>query len=124
MFYDLNTRKEWLEQIADDLEYKDDLIERLREELEAAKKETFKDAVIQDLRKRLKEVEYEIYRGFPISEEEEREIKRWKKSHELIHKGGHGAIGGKYTYSFTPTSIGSIGEITCTCGEKFCFSDI
>lgn len=28
-----------------------------------------------------------------------------------------GAIGGRFTYSFTPTSLGQVTKIKCACGE-------
>lgn len=34
------------------------------------------------------------------------------------------AIGGKFTYTFIPTSIGVIGEVTCSCGESMTFSNL
>jgi len=34
-----------------------------------------------------------------------------------------GAIGGKFTYSFTPTSLGVIAVITCSCGYKLDCTD-
>ena len=37
---------------------------------------------------------------------------------------GHGCIGGSLTWCFTPTSIGTIGEVICSCGEKFTFQDL
>nr|DAG04561.1 MAG TPA: hypothetical protein [Siphoviridae sp. ctDXu9] len=36
---------------------------------------------------------------------------------------GHGCIGGSLTWCFTPTSIGTIGEVICSCGEKFTFQN-
>lgn len=36
----------------------------------------------------------------------------------------HGCIGGNYSYIFIPTSIGIIGEIQCSCGEKFTFCEL
>ena len=33
-------------------------------------------------------------------------------------------IGGTFSYTFTPTSLGTIGEITCTCGQTFCFRSL
>lgn len=32
----------------------------------------------------------------------------------------HGAIGGEITFHITPTSIGSVIEVSCTCGSKTC----
>ena len=35
-----------------------------------------------------------------------------------------GCCGGRYTYQFVPTSIGTVGEVICSCGEKFTFQDL
>ena len=116
--------RELFNEIAEEFERKEVAIERLRKENEELRDEKYKDEELARLKRRLEDVEYELYRGFPISEEEETKIKKWKEIHEIKHKGGHGAIGGKYTYMFVPTGVGTIGEIKCTCGESFCFSDI
>lgn len=34
-----------------------------------------------------------------------------------------GAIGGAYTWSFTPTSLGVVSTLKCACGEKLDVSD-
>jgi len=34
-----------------------------------------------------------------------------------------GAIGGRLTFSFTPTSIGTFANVTCACGEKIELTD-
>lgn len=34
-----------------------------------------------------------------------------------------GVIGGAYTYSFTPTALGTITEIKCICGKKEVLTD-
>ena len=60
--------------------------------------------------------------GFPISEEEDKKIKEWI---EKRPKCNEGAIGGRYTYQFTPTSIGVIGTIIDgMTGEKFTFQEL
>lgn len=50
--------------------------------------------------------------------------KKWIERHDVKHidpKSGKrevGAIGGAYTWCFTPTSIGTILHIKCACGKK------
>lgn len=64
---------------------------------------------------------------FVLSEDEELTVKNWVTSHNNDkHKGNtdSGAIGGRFTYCFTPTSIGTVGEVVCTCGDKFTFRDL
>lgn len=63
---------------------------------------------------------------FSITPEQVEAIRAWKKEHEAEAHGGSeyaGAIGGRYTYEFTPTSIGTFGRIRCGCGAKFDFDD-
>ena len=60
-------------------------------------------------------------RGFDISEAEADLIRSWKERHIKMDHNGHyvkSAMGGQFSYIFTPTSIGVIGEITCTCGAS------
>ena len=69
--------------------------------------------------------------GFPVTEEEDKAIRKWQETHlrekhpEALEDPSYfGAIGGNWTYKFIPTSIGTIGEVKCSCGEKYCFSDL
>lgn len=103
---------------------KENTIEYLRSQLEKAKADTYKDAELVKIKARYEEMEKDYYRGFPISKSEEKAIKEWQTEHEKAHKGGHGAIGGKYTYIFVPTSIGTIGTIKCSCGANFDFQEL
>lgn len=68
-----------------------------------------------------------------ISKEEEEKIKEWQLKHDAEKHGlktmeqrlrAGGCCGGRYTYQFVPTSIGTIGEVICSCGEKFTFQDL
>jgi hypothetical protein len=39
--------------------------------------------------------------------------------HDIKHAGqGSGAVGGRYTFEFTPTSLGTIQKVLCACGES------
>lgn len=71
--------------------------------------------------------------GFPISENEHESIQAWIKNHDeekhgADYKNGKyrnsGAIGGAYTYEFTPTSIGTFGRVRCSCGRCFDFREL
>jgi hypothetical protein len=63
------------------------------------------------------------------NEDEEKQIKEWNRKHDRKcpilknHKdkttSPYGTIGGGRTYTFTPTSIGTIMTIECACGEEF-----
>lgn len=59
-------------------------------------------------------------RTFTIDDEEEKKIEEWLKTHDGVcrHAGGKntGAIGGRLTFSFTHTSIGTVLKVQCACG--------
>jgi hypothetical protein len=62
--------------------------------------------------------------NFELSELQKKKYLAWKKRKEK--KTGEvyvGAIGGAYTFCFTPTSIGTIVEVTCTDGAKIDLTD-
>lgn len=108
-------------------------IKLLTEQNKKLRDEKYKDEELQKLTNELEECRKEVRRGFSISEDEEKSINEWKKKHELEKHGiktdrdridAHGAIGGAYTYHFLPTSIGIVGEVSCSCGEKFYFRDL
>ena len=96
-------------------------IENLRKENAKLKSEHYKDEKLQDMLKRLKAMEKEYYRGFPISKEEETQINKFKDKYRNKY---HGAIGGAFTYKFTPTSIGIAGEVIAPNGESFTFKEL
>lgn len=65
--------------------------------------------------------------SFDITKEEDKAINAWVKNHIFNRHQGHhygGAIGGTYEYIFTPTSIGEVGTIKCTCGDSFTFREL
>lgn len=108
-------------------------IEKLEKENKALKDEHYKDEKLQRMQEELTSLRRAIYRGFPISEEDQKRITRWQKEHDKEAHGitdikGHlakaGAIGGDYTYEFVPTSIGTFGSVKCTCGAKFEFQEV
>ena len=86
------------------------------------KSESYKDEEIAKIKKEWNEMREDYNRGFPISEEEHERINKWVESRPIANEG---AIGGRYSYEFTPTSIGTIGTIVDSfTGEKFTFQDI
>ncbi|RHS76910.1 hypothetical protein DW953_04800 [Ruminococcus sp. AM45-2] len=97
------------------------------------KEEHYKDTELQKMKEELERVRADMYRGFPISAEQEQRIKEWQDKHdaevhglktlkERVHAGG--CIGGRYSYEFVSTSIGVIGTAKCNCGAKFTFQDL
>ena len=118
IFNSVNTLKEYILQLKDQ-----------RDRAWAELKEYNKDERIQKFQNEIDELKNRKRKGmaFVITPEEQAMINEWKENHvKEKHNGDHyaGAIGGRYSYSFVPTSIGDIGEIICDCGEKFCFREL
>ena len=97
------------------------------------KEEHYKDTELQKMKEELERVRADMYRGFPISAEEEKRIKEWQDKHDAEVHGlktlkervsAGGCIGGRYSYEFVSTSIGVIGIVKCNCGAKFTFQDL
>jgi hypothetical protein len=68
-------------------------------------------------------------RTFTITDTEELKIKALIAHHNTTCPYGDpkkkmGAIGGRFSYTFTPTTIGTIASLECACGEKLAFQDI
>lgn len=102
-----------------------DDVTRLRVENQALKSENYKDEELARLKESLNskdELIRKLYgRTFVIDDDEQEKIDEFKAKH---NHGSAGAIGGQYSYTFTPTSIGTVGTITCSCGESFDFSNL
>lgn len=110
-----------------DLNSTENTIRQMEREIERLRSEAYKDEALQDANETIELLRKAFDKSFTISEEEYAEIENWKKQHELeAHNGAGttGAIGGRYTYSFTPTSLGTVGTIHCSCGAEFTFSEI
>jgi len=64
--------------------------------------------------------------SFSYTDEELDQIHEWVKNHKCTLEEdpnfpGYkkvGAIGGEITYSFTPTGLGMISKVKCTCGAE------
>lgn len=54
---------------------------------------------------------------FSLTELQVEKITKFVTEHECIIT-NEGSIGGKYTYSFTPTTLGTVDKITCACGKS------
>ena len=111
-----------------------DLADYLKEADEERKKavdklaEFNKDEKIKELEKELENERKRTnkIRSFAIEPKDVKRIDAWKARHEAEkHNGSQyaGAIGGRYTYEFTPTSIGTFGRIRCACGDHFDYDD-
>lgn len=65
---------------------------------------------------------------FTITPEQYQQITDWQKTHpcKLRNANGEiyvGAIGGATTYHFTPTGLGILTTVTCSCGAEFELTD-
>jgi hypothetical protein len=61
---------------------------------------------------------YEIVQMFYLTQGEKDKGDRWIAAHDEDKRHPGGAIGGLYTWYFTPTSIGVACTVQCMCGEK------
>lgn len=130
----LSIMQENLQSIAKSIEYQQRCVEnivndfqKLQQENSRLHSEHFKDEALKEAEETIQLLRKQFDKSFSITEEEYEKIENWKKQHEAeAHNGTSiiGAIGGRYTYSFTPTSIGTVGTIHCTCGAEFTFSEI
>lgn len=123
----------FVEDIKHELQGKDIRIEYLEKQNQELRNEKYKDNELSRMESELKTMKEDYYRGFPISEEEQESIREWMDKHdEEVHHARTlgdklklgGCCGGRYTYEFTPTSIGTIGTVKCSCGAKFTFQDM
>lgn len=95
-------------------------VENLKKENAELKSEHYKDEQLSNMKDKLNRMEKDYYRGFPISEEEEEQINKFQDKYRKYY----GAIGGAFTYKFTPTSIGVIGEVIAPNSESLVFKDL
>lgn len=111
----------------------EDRIKYLVEENKKLKEDHYKDEEIQKMQQKLDKMQKAYYRGFPISEDEEKAIEEWKKKHDaqahgwrtaLMRQKAEGVSGGRYTYVFVPTALGTCGIVKCHCGAEFEFQEI
>lgn len=98
-----------------------------------------KDDEIQALKDEIDAMRTSSRKGmsFVVSEEELAEINAWQEEHINKYHDGNayaGAIGGRFSYKFIPTSIGDIGYVYCDSCKKnhkvkkkerrFCFREL
>jgi hypothetical protein len=97
----------------------------LRKEIEKVKSDTYKDEELAKMKSEYDRMKEAYFRGFPISEEEHKKINEWIDEQMKKHPGIGGAIGGRFTYEFLPTGIGTAGTIIDGfTGDKFTFQEL
>lgn len=107
-------------------------INNLRNQIKDLTYSQYKDKKLREMKDKLEATQREYNRGFPITDKEWDAIETWKGKHDREVHGLTecnerigGAIGGRYTFEFIPTTIGIIGTIKCeSCGEKFTFREL
>ena len=96
-------------------------VESLKKENAELKSEHYKDEQLSNMKDKLNKMEKDYYRGFPITENEKKQIDNFINKYRGKN---FGAIGGAFTYKFTPTSIGIVGEVIAPNGESFTFKEL
>ena len=62
---------------------------------------------------------------FSLSEHEQKKFKSWRDAHDRACRirDEHTAIGGRFTFAFTQTSIGDVIKVKCACGAEIEVTD-
>ena len=58
---------------------------------------------------------------FNLTDDEKLRIDKWRRKHKC--KVRVATIGGRLTYCFTPTGIGVLAKVKCSCGKKIHLRD-
>ena len=97
----------------------------LTKEIEKVKSEKYADEELSRLKSEYDKMKSDYYRGFPISEEEDKNINEWIKKQQEKNPGSGGTAGGRFTYRFTPTGLGTVGTIIDGfTGDEFTFQEL
>ena len=103
------------------IEYLERENNKLSEENKKLKDEHYKDEELQTMKDKVDEANQKLYeverRSFGLTEDEQKQVDEFISQHSHYF----GAIGGGFTYTFTPTSIGEIGKVTCADGSSLVF---
>jgi hypothetical protein len=103
------------------------IIEGLEKENKFLREQYNKDEEVSELKTEILNMKQQTSNAFVLNEKETKAIADWIENHNKEFHNGKPhctSIGRIFSYTFTPTSIGSIGEITCICGQTFCFRDL
>ena len=117
--------KETLQQVYDHYRKVCNQNDYLRKEIEKVKSEKYADEELSKMKSEYDRMKSDYYRGFPISEKEDKKINEWIKKQMEKNPSTGGAIGGRFTYKFTPTGLGTSGTvIDGFTGDKFTFQEL
>lgn len=98
--------------------------EYFRQELNRIRDEKWRDEELKKLKAENDKLHERLSHGFYLTPEEHEAVMNWIDTHD-VHSSYGGAIGGVFTYTFTPTSIGTVGKIKCgICGKEFTFREL
>ena len=104
-------------------ENEEQFINQLRDFNNELLDKSYKDEELSKLRSELKKARNDLTRGFPVSLKEQTSINSWIREHDRrmhTRSVSNGAIGGRFSYHFVPTSIGVFGTIQCdVCMNKY-----
>ena len=115
--------KEHIEYIIADIEEKNKIIKSLQNTVDNF---NLDDAIVEK-DEEIKSLRNELANGFGITDKEWEAIHKWQDEHiKEVHNGNSysGAIGGRWTFEFIPTSLGDIGTVKCSCGAEFTFREL
>ena len=118
-----------LDEVKENLDYIISIKEQRIKSLEKENSELKNNKYYRKLRDENRKLSEMLSHSFVITEEEEQKISNWKQKHIEKCLGGEpmkiGAMGGMFTYTFQPTSLGSINECVCNlCKQKIKFGGI
>lgn len=99
---------------------------RLKRRINQFEKELAKDEEVKTLKEQIARMHQESLNGFTISKRVSNKFEKFKESHlrEKHWDYKHdcpmsaGAAGGRFSYTFVPTGIGTLITCTCACGEE------
>lgn len=112
---------ECLENLKNLYEYQKAQIENLAEKNAELSAEGWKDKELEDMRRQVKEAKNELRNGFGIEPDVKKTIEDWQREHIKVRHDltrSQSAIGGQFTYTFSPTSIGTFGTCTCSICQR------
>ena len=114
----------------------EELTERIKElekENERLKSGVFRDEILDKALLQRDRALAALGSGFRMTDKERSETRRWIDEHDAaVHHADtpekrtrlYGHFGGRITYSFVPTCLGTIGTVRCSCGAEFRFKDV